>query len=233
MENQRTAMLFCPPLPPLRLTTESPVAIGRHSSCQLAIRREDVSRRHAEVRYEDESFVVRDLGSTNGTYVNDRRLEEPHVLRPGDRIDLGSNVVTFCEIESEMGAGSAAEDEGEAKTMIAMPPLTSKGTGEAFMGDLAEIPPFCLFQVLEMGNMSGLLEIQSEDVTGRLWFQNGSPTHAETEKQAGFDAALTLAVAGTGQFRFQPQVETDEITIRASVTELLLEACRNQDEDAR
>ena len=101
------------------------------------------------------------------------------------------------------------------------------------MGDLAEIPPFCLFQVLEMGNMSGLLEIQSDDVTGRLWFQNGSPIHAETEKQAGFDAALTLAVAGTGQFRFQPQVGIDETTIHASVTELLLEACRNQDEDAR
>jgi pSer/pThr/pTyr-binding forkhead associated (FHA) protein len=233
METRRTAMLFCPPLPPLRLTADAPVAIGRHSSCQLAIRREDVSRRHAEVRYEGGSFVVRDVGSTNGTFVNGQRLNGPHALRPGDRIDLGSNTVTFCEIDNDMGAGGANEDTADAKTMIAMPPPTSQSTGEALMGNLAEIPPFCLFQVLEMGNMSGLLEIRTEDITGRLWFQNGGPVHAETEKQAGFDAALTLAVASSGQFRFQPQVQTEEVTIRASVTELLLEACRSQDENAR
>ena len=81
-------MLFCPPLPPLRLTIDEAVAIGRHSSCQLAIRREDISRRHAEVRYEEERFVIRDFGSTNGTYVNGSRLQGVHTLSPGDRIEV-------------------------------------------------------------------------------------------------------------------------------------------------
>lgn len=228
-------MLFCPPLPPLRLTADSTVAIGRHSSCQLAIRREDISRRHAEVHHEDGRFVIRDFGSTNGTFVNGRRLKGPQALNPGDRIDVGSSTITFCEVQNQMSDECELDDPGEAKTMIALRPTTTDVTakGEAFMGDLAELPPFCLFQVLEMGNKSGLLEIRSENTTGRMWFDGGSPVHAETEKQVGFDAALTIAGVTTGQFRFQPQVGTDQATIRASVTELLLEACRQHDEEAR
>jgi len=228
-------MLFCPPLPPLRLTIDEAVAIGRHSSCQLAIRREDISRRHAEVRYEEERFVIRDFGSTNGTYVNGSRLQGVHTLSPGDRIEVGSSTITFCEVESEMSDGGEFDDSSEAKTIIGIraPTAESIGGGEAFLGDLAELPPFCLFQVLEMGGKSGLLEIHSDDITGRMWFENGSPVHAETEKQMGFDAALSIACVATGQFRFQPQMGAEEATIQASVTELLLEACRQQDEEER
>jgi pSer/pThr/pTyr-binding forkhead associated (FHA) protein len=211
------------------------VAIGRHSSCQLAIRREDISRRHAEVRYEDNRFVIRDFGSTNGTFVNERRLEGVRALSPGDRIEVGSSTITFCEIENDLSGGTGFDDSGEAKTMIALRPPTSVGGGSsgAFLGDLAELPPFCLFQVLEMGGKSGLLEVHSDDITGRMWFENGNPIHAETEKQMGFDAALSIAGIATGQFRFEPQIGSQETTIRASVTELLLEACRQQDEEGQ
>ena len=104
------------------------------------------------------------------------------------------------------------------------------GPGDSFQGDLAEIPPFAVLQVLEMGRNSGLLSVDTDDGIGRLWFGDGAPIHAETKGQSGFDAAITLANASSGRFRFEPGVDCSDPTIRASVTELLLEAARVRDE---
>jgi pSer/pThr/pTyr-binding forkhead associated (FHA) protein len=55
----------------------------------------NVSRQHAEVRPRGGSWVVGDLGSTNGVSLNGRRIEGPQVVKPGDRIELGTSVITF------------------------------------------------------------------------------------------------------------------------------------------
>ena len=75
--DERTAMLFCAPLPPLQLRTDVPVSIGRDKSCEFPLRKSDVSRRHAEIRFEGSHFVFHDLGSTNGSYLNGARLRIP------------------------------------------------------------------------------------------------------------------------------------------------------------
>jgi predicted component of type VI protein secretion system len=49
-----------------------------------------VSRRHAVVRAEGSRVVVEDLGSANGTWLNEQRVEEPRILSPGDRIRVGN-----------------------------------------------------------------------------------------------------------------------------------------------
>ena len=227
MSLDRAPMLFCPPHPPVRLAAGQTSAIGRHSSCQLVLRREDVSRRHCEVSFENGAYVVCDLGSTNGTFVNGQRVEGSRALGPGDRIEVGRATITFCEIDPEV----VSDDDRNAKTMIAEPmPSTS---AEAFQGDLAEVPPDALLQLLEMSHKSGLLELSSDDGTGRIWLDSGYPLHAETEKCIGFDAAIEVVLMTVGRFRFEPQVGCEQRTIQASVTELLLEASRQQDEAAR
>ena len=65
---------------------------------------------------------------------------------------------------------------------------------------------------------------------GRLWLVDGCPVHAETKSQMGFDAAMSLVNSTAGRFSFEPEVRPDEMTIEASVTELLLEASRVLDE---
>jgi pSer/pThr/pTyr-binding forkhead associated (FHA) protein len=55
----------------------------------------NVSRAHAEIRPRGGSWVVIDLGSTNGSRLNGRRLESPEVLKPGDEIELGTTVLKF------------------------------------------------------------------------------------------------------------------------------------------
>jgi len=229
MAAERTAILFCPPLPPLRLGRKRPVFVGRHPSCDLAIRQHDVSRRHAEIRFQDGSYVVYDLESTNGTFLNGERLEGMRSLRPGDRIEIGSSTITFCEIEQAVSPDwSTGADEASTVICERTPAESAR-----FSGVLAEVPAPAVFQLLEMGSNSGLLEIDSDDGTARVWFDMGRPVHAETEKCVGFDAALGIVSLTEGRFRFGPSSEPHEATIRASVTELLLEACRLQDEAAR
>ncbi|MEP7325119.1 MAG: FHA domain-containing protein, partial [Gemmatimonadota bacterium] len=70
------------------------VQIGRHPQCDLrfdADRDLDVSSRHASVQMKAEMYTLRDLGSTNGTFVNGKRLSADHVLVNGDVIQFGKS----------------------------------------------------------------------------------------------------------------------------------------------
>ena len=76
-----------------------PVArLGRSPDCRVVVGGPGagvVSALHAELRYEDGAWRLADLGSRNGTYVNDRRLDAPAVLGPGDVIGLGESGPRF------------------------------------------------------------------------------------------------------------------------------------------
>jgi FHA domain-containing protein/uncharacterized protein DUF1707 len=64
------------------------LVIGRSSGCQLVLSDDTVSRRHAELFVEEGRWLLRDLDSSNGTWVNGRRIVEAEV-RPGDVVHLG------------------------------------------------------------------------------------------------------------------------------------------------
>ena len=68
--------------------TGAPIHIGRGAECELVLRDSKVSRRHARLVGRDGVLVLTDLGSTNGTMVNGRRVSEM-ALGAGDRIELG------------------------------------------------------------------------------------------------------------------------------------------------
>jgi hypothetical protein len=76
------------------LPIERRIRIGRQSDNDLVIVDPGVSRHHAEVINTNGSCTLRDLGSTNGTFVNGSVVGE-HALRDGDRISLGSTIVEF------------------------------------------------------------------------------------------------------------------------------------------
>jgi len=63
--------------------------IGRDEGCHITIPDASVSHRHARVYHSDGEWYVEDLGSTNGTYVNDRPLTRPVLVRPGDVVAIG------------------------------------------------------------------------------------------------------------------------------------------------
>jgi hypothetical protein len=69
--------------------------LGRSRDCDVVLEDENVSRHHAEVRPSGGSWIVRDLGSTNGVKVNGRRVDGAQSLKPGDHIELGLSTLTF------------------------------------------------------------------------------------------------------------------------------------------
>lgn len=73
------------------------IVVGRSRDCDLVVDDPNVSRRHMEVRREETGWVAVDLGSTNGTKVNGRRIEEVP-LEPGDEVAVGVSRYTF-EVE--------------------------------------------------------------------------------------------------------------------------------------
>jgi hypothetical protein len=70
------------------------VVIGRSRDCDIQLADANVSRRHAELRQEGASYWIVDLGSTNGTEVNGKRVKRAK-LNEGDTIVLGSTRITF------------------------------------------------------------------------------------------------------------------------------------------
>src|SRR5215204_5257041 len=70
------------------------VVVGRSRDCDVVVNDPNVSRRHLELRREDDGWMVADLGSTNGVRVNGKRVERSP-LRSGDRITIGVTDLTF------------------------------------------------------------------------------------------------------------------------------------------
>ncbi|MEE2906636.1 MAG: ATP-binding protein [Planctomycetota bacterium] len=75
-----------------------PQLLGR-SSESLPLTDQSVSRRHAELTPDGESWWLRDLRSANGTWINGRRVEERVVLRPGDEITCGETILRFIQTD--------------------------------------------------------------------------------------------------------------------------------------
>ena len=69
--------------------------LGRSRKCDIVVDDPNVSREHAEVRPRGGSWVLVDLGSTNGSSINGRRTDGAEVLKPGDEIELGTSTMTF------------------------------------------------------------------------------------------------------------------------------------------
>ncbi len=65
------------------------LSIGRHPSCDIVLRSPSVSRHHARLRHRDGAWVLQDLDSRNGTWVNDVRVGRCQ-LRPGDHLEIAT-----------------------------------------------------------------------------------------------------------------------------------------------
>jgi pSer/pThr/pTyr-binding forkhead associated (FHA) protein len=79
----------------------SPVTnIGRHADSEIALDDITVSRRHCEISIDGGRFMVRDVGSLNGTYVNQKRVDEAE-LAQGDELQIGKFHLVFLERPDE------------------------------------------------------------------------------------------------------------------------------------
>ena len=69
------------------------LTVGRAAGCQITLDDTYASQLHARIFMRDEQLYVEDLGSTNGTYLNRRKVSAPMVVSQGDQIQIGSTVM--------------------------------------------------------------------------------------------------------------------------------------------
>jgi len=91
------------------------VTIGRSSDNQIVLNDPQASSRHAEVRPEGEGHIISDLGSTNGTFINQRRLTPnvPYALKPADFIRIGSTEFTYETSGNQQDDATIAANPGQ------------------------------------------------------------------------------------------------------------------------
>jgi len=82
---------------------DKPLVLGRHQESEIQVRDVFISRRHASISYDNNTFVLKDLGSMNGTYRNGVRVYEC-TLSSGDKIQIGNAALVF-EIDATTGDG--------------------------------------------------------------------------------------------------------------------------------
>jgi hypothetical protein len=118
----RTDQATSPEMVRLECTSDHPalevadraLVLGRSSGCDVPIDDPTMSRRHCNIWLREGQVWIEDLGSGNGTWINDQRIAEPTALEPGQNLRLGQNVVFLMPTLK-----ADEEEEVEAKTRLA------------------------------------------------------------------------------------------------------------------
>ena len=98
------------------------LTVGRDANNAVAINDAEVSRRHARLNFQGGKYVIEDLGSTNGTFVNGQRLTGPHVLKPGDVVAFGEQIVLMYDAANiDPGATIASPRQAAMRTAVPTP----------------------------------------------------------------------------------------------------------------
>src|SRR3989442_8284977 len=69
------------------------VTIGRLSGNDIVLAKGNVSKYHSRIVIKDGKFIIVDMKSTNGTYVNGKKIAAPQVIRPADKIYIGDYII--------------------------------------------------------------------------------------------------------------------------------------------
>jgi phosphoserine phosphatase RsbU/P len=128
--------------------TGANIKIGRSSASDLVLQDLNVSRLHAEIVRRPDGYFILDAGGKNGTFLNDKRIDAPTALKPGDRVRLGTtslvfnghprSEVEFKDLPAPMGPGTIHLSVDDLKTPAisgmsvivgaTAPPLSSRRT---------------------------------------------------------------------------------------------------------
>src|SRR3954447_22665299 len=109
------------------------VTIGRVQGNDIVLPKGNVSKRHARIVLKDGKFIIVDLKSTNGTYVNGRKITSPLVVKESDKIYIG-DFILGVEETSAISAGDPVDQPGPAPSMPSStlpPPVAQMSPREA------------------------------------------------------------------------------------------------------
>jgi len=112
--------------------TVDEIIIGRDIGNRIVINDPEVSRKHARLTSQATGYIIEDLGSTNGTFVNGQRLMGPHMLRQGETIMFGEKINLVYETVGE---------DPNATLIHAAPPPAPRETVRVSQPEYSSNPP--------------------------------------------------------------------------------------------
>ncbi|MGE0711236.1 MAG: FHA domain-containing protein [Planctomycetota bacterium] len=218
----RRDLLFRRGARPVLIAPGKTCRVGRGPECELHIHSQRVSRLHAEIVWEGEDLVLRDLGSHNGTKLNGKAVGEAK-LENGDELSFGPY---RCLYKRLTGVGEAEAREIDAQ-------LTAQLDADgAFAGTLEAFTLIEILQALEVQGRTGTLQLRAtESGDGWIAVRDGRPVAASCGVVLGDEAVQELLRRERGTFAFRPELaeDLDENVIEDSLQALLVEAARQED----
>lgn len=114
--------------------------IGRDSNNEIVINDAEVSRRHARLTFQGGKYVLEDLGSTNGTFVNGQRLAGPRVLKAGEVVSFGEQIVLVFEVTTNDPGATMVSPRAAAVPSISRPATPPPPPPADYIGSVPASP---------------------------------------------------------------------------------------------
>lgn len=146
------------------------LTIGRDGANDIIIDHPLASRRHARLEHDENGYFVRDLESTNGTYLNGDRIEGAHILRNQDKVWVADTEITFNDPEATQKGPLPAEILKRARAVEEGLRVDSRAKEIYLQGKLLD-PPLTVkeFQLLELlYNHKGQV-ISKDEIAQNVW----------------------------------------------------------------
>ena len=211
------------------LKTDSEILIGRSDEADVFIDEDLVSRKHAMISQNNENLLIRDLGSTNGTFVNGIQVSESKLLT-GDRILIGGSIMRISPCcQQTMKSDLNPEQIRQMMECAA----EQKEKSAIFEGSIEDVPLADLIQMLSCNQKSGLLRI-SGNPGGGIRIRDGEIWDAFIENLdiKPMKAWCRILSWQNGRFKLEADNESDiaERRLEGATQALILEGFRQADE---
>ncbi len=125
------------------------ITIGRDPTNSITINDAEISRRHARLSYQGGKYVLEDLGSTNGTFVNGQRLAGPRVLKSGEVVSFGEQIVLVFDSTNFDPGATVVSPRAVPVSPISRPVQPPPPPPVDYAGSVPASPPVVTTEVVE------------------------------------------------------------------------------------
>ncbi|WP_218208597.1 FHA domain-containing protein [Acinetobacter sp. F9] len=154
------------------ISIDRDMLVGRHQAADIVLQAAEISRKHAAFLLKDDALWVQDLGSSNGTFVNDVQIAQETLLKQDDIVQFAS--LKFSVLAPAAAVEVPAEIEVTAEKVVAQVEVTEPTPAQQM-------------------NEQGIPELTQRDASVQLT-RDGMPTHVGIPKPAPIPEGVDLAV---------------------------------------
>ena len=217
------------------------ISLGRERDNTILIADAMASRHHAAIACTGDGEVfLKDLNSSNGTYINERRLSGHVKLKTGDSFRIGGTVMTYISASSahepmKLIARQTTSFSTQATVVPGGSSTLAPSREVTLAGNLAEQSLPQVLQYVAANRYTGEMHIRSQGLSGTIAIAEGNVVYAETSGNAGkkgMDAILAMGEIKAGSFEFfsMSDLPVRPVNVHMPTMQVIFEICRVMDE---